>query len=410
MGEKASWAIRITQEREARGWSQAHAVVNLRAVYERANGKEGGTQESLIRQWKEWESGRVQPRHWARYIAATFGTVADDFFPKDQRARLHLVDSAGMDTAELVARLQRSTIDQTTIRAVRVVVDRLCGEYRYRPTHELRMEGQRWLRQITRLLDERLTYAQHGEVLALAARLALLVGCVEYDAGLGNAAETTRQFALELGTELDDRELMGWAHEMSAWFAITSGDYHRAIAVSEHGMRVAGSRGVSVQLAAQAAKAWSRLANVREMEVSLDRGRRILEDLPRPLNPDDHFIIDPAKWHFYEMDAYRNIGNNTLAQTYAEEVLRLGSSDIGGERSPMRNAEARITLGVVAAREGDLDEALTLGHQALAGARRSLPSLLMVGGELAREFARPEYAGDSRTQEFHAAFAAATLR
>jgi tetratricopeptide (TPR) repeat protein len=395
----------MTKEREARGWSQSQAVRNLRAIYERTNGKEGGSHASLIRQWKEWESGRVRPRHWARYIAATFGTVAEDLFPSDPRPSLHLIAAEGMDTAELVARLQRSTVDQPTIRAVRVTVDRLCGEYRYRPANDLRREGQDWLRRMTRLLDERLTYAQHSDMLALAAELALLVGCVEYDAGLRLEAEATRQYALDLSTELDNRDLMGWAHEMSAWFAITSGDYHRAISVSDHGIAVAGPRGVSIQLAAQAAKAWARLANVHEVDAALGRGRQILEDLPRPANPDNHFVIDPAKWHFYEMDVYRNIGKDFLAQVYAEEVLKLGTTETGEERSPMRNAEADITLGVVAARAGDLDQAVTHGFRALKKARQSQPSLIMVGQELARELARPEFVKDSRALEFRAALA-----
>jgi hypothetical protein len=48
----------------------------------------------------------------------------------------------------------------------------------------------------------------------------------------------------------------------------------------------------------------------------------------------------------------------------------------------MRNAEARITLGVVAAREGDLESALTYGQRALSGDRQSIPSLLMVSRDL----------------------------
>ena len=52
----------------------------------------------------------------------------------------------------------------------------------------------------------------------------------------------------------------------------------------------------------------------------------------------------------------------------------------------MRNAEARITLGVVAARAGDKEAAVTHGQRALIGARRSLPSLVMVGQELSGEF------------------------
>ena len=60
---------------------------NLRATYERATGKPAGTQDSLLRQWKDWESGRHQPRYWSRYVAAVFGTVADDLFaePADEQ-------------------------------------------------------------------------------------------------------------------------------------------------------------------------------------------------------------------------------------------------------------------------------------------------------------------------------------
>ena len=221
--ERPNWAVRMTKEREARGWSKPHAVTNLRTVYARMNRKEGGSQESLLRQWKEWEAGRVRPRYWARYIAATFGTVEDDLFPHDPGPDSFLVTASGMDTAELIARLRGSTVDEATLQAVRVTVDRLCTEYRFRATQELRIEGQEWLRRITRLMNERLTYHQHGEVLYLAAMLALLVGCVEHDAGDQVAAEATRRFARDIGAEIDNRDIMGWAHEMSAWFALTSG-------------------------------------------------------------------------------------------------------------------------------------------------------------------------------------------
>jgi hypothetical protein len=398
--DRPTWAVRMTKEREARGWSKAHAVTNLRTVYARMNRKEGGSQDSLLRQWKEWEAGRVRPRYWARYIAATFGTVEDDLFPQDPAPDSLLVTASGMDTAELIARLRGSTVDDATLQAVRVTVDRLCTEYRFRATQELRIEGQEWLRRITRLMNERLTYSQHGEVLYLAAMLALLVGCVEHDAGDQVAAEATRRFALDIGTEIDNRDIMGWAHEMSAWFALTSGDYHRVVAESDHGMKVAGQRGVSVQMAAQSAKAWGRLKNRREVEVALDKGRSILEALPRPSNPDHHFQIDPAKWHFYEMDAYRLVGENPLASTYAEEVLRIGTAVNGEERSPMRNAEARVTLGVVAARAGDIDAAVQHGQSAVQGNRRSLPVLLMMTSELATEIQQNTSKNDPRLRDF----------
>jgi hypothetical protein len=37
----------------------------------------------------------------------------------------------GMDTLELVSRLQRSDLDQATLDGLRIMADRLCPEYRH---------------------------------------------------------------------------------------------------------------------------------------------------------------------------------------------------------------------------------------------------------------------------------------
>lgn len=66
-----------------------------------------------------------------------------------------------------------------------------------------------------------------------------------------------------------------------------------------------------------------------------------------------------------------------MAENLANEVIHASTDFDGKERAPMRLAEARITLGVVAARQGDLDEAISQGGRALNGQRKSLPSLLM---------------------------------
>jgi hypothetical protein len=94
---------------------------------------------------------------------------------------------------------------------------------------------------------------------------------------------------------------------------------------------------------------------------------------------------------FYAMDCYRLLGEDRFAENLAREGIRAGTDFDGSERSPMRMAEARITLGVVAARQGDVDKAGNYGEWALKGDRQSLPSLLMVSRELAaivnRDFA-----------------------
>jgi hypothetical protein len=51
----------------------------------------------------------------------------------------------------------------------------------------------------------------------------------------------------------------------------------------------------------------------------------------------------------------------------------------------MRQAEAELTLAVLAARQGDVDEACSRGTRALQDGRQCRPTLLMVAGELEDE-------------------------
>ncbi|WP_223165590.1 hypothetical protein [Lentzea indica] len=73
----------------------------------------------------------------------------------------------------------------------------------------------------------------------------------------------------------------------------------------------------------------------------------------------------------------------------------------GTERAPMRIAEARITLGVVAARNGDLEGAIEQGRLALNSDRKSLPSLPMVSQDLGTVLAAtfPDEAGAQEHRE-----------
>lgn len=387
------WARRLRDERQARGWSQAQAVRAMRA---HADG-ELTSDSNLVRNLKRWEKGEAEPDAFYRpLLARTYGTVTAALFPAPATPDERLLSATGMGTLEIVQRLRASDVTDTTLAALELTVDRLCSEYPHMPSEQLLIEGRQWLRRMTDLLHGRLTLTQHREVLRLAGFLALLVGCVEYDMGQRAGAEGTRSAALSIGQEAGSGDVVGWAHEMAAWFALTQGDYRGVITAADTGLAAAGETGVAVQLAAQKAKAWARVGDRRQVEVALDRGRTLLEALPYPTNLDNHFVVDPAKFDYYAMDCYRLLGEDRLAATYADEVLRIGSDFDGRELSPMRNAEARITRGVVAARAGDLDSAVHEGQLAIAGNRKSLPSLLMVSRELAHELRRHDDGAPAR--------------
>ncbi|MBV9092362.1 MAG: XRE family transcriptional regulator [Streptosporangiaceae bacterium] len=382
--DRPAWARRMTNEREARGWSQADAVRAMRA---HAPGKLP-EEPSLLRQWKRWEAGEVTPStdFYQPIIAAAFGTVTHAMFPVPPRrdAEADVLAMTGMGTLELVSRLQRSDLDQATLDGLRIMADRLCSEYPFLPADQLLTEGRAWLRRMTGLMGQRVTLKQHREILVLAGWVALLVGCVEYDTGNRQAAETTRQAALSLGADADHGDIMAWANEIRAWINLTSGDYHGVVAAARAGTDIAPHSSVAVQLLAQEAKAWARIGDRRQTEVALDNGRRLLEAMPYPDNLDHHFVVDPTKFDFYAMDCYRHLAEDKMASTLATEVIHASTDFDGTERAPMRLAEARITLGVAAARQGDLEGAIHYGQQALNGKRKSMPSLLMVSRDLTR--------------------------
>ena len=276
-GGRPAWAVRMRAERSARGWSQADAV---RALMAHGGGALPSSQ-SLLRNWKRWESGDVEPDDFYKpLVAATFGTVTAAFFPRDPGDSDALRDARGMDTLELLSRLRASDVSRATLDGVAITAERLACEYPYLPAAQLHIEGRAWLGRITALLDRHLTLAQHQEVLTQAGWVALLLGCLEYDMGQRSASEATRRAALSLGKESGNTDVVGWAHELRAWFALTQGNYQGAVTASLAGEHAAPSSGVTVQLMAQRAKAWARIGDRRQVEVALDAGRRFLERMP----------------------------------------------------------------------------------------------------------------------------------
>lgn len=296
-----------------------------------------------------------------------------------------LIASTGMDTLELLRRVRASAIDTSTIDALNITVEQLCCDYSHRDASELIQAGKEWLGKMTELLDRRLTLGQHRDVLSNAGMLALLVGCLEYDLGDSRSAEATRRMAMELGKESGDIGIVGWAHEMLAWFNLTAGNFRAVIPAAEAGALAAPSHSVAVQLYGQQAKAYARMGMPEQVHEALEKGRALLDRLPYPEKPENHFVIDPDKWDFYAMDTYRIVGEDQLARRNADEVIRRSVNPEGVLIAPMRNAEAQLTLAVIAARQGEIEEASALGVRALRNGRQSRPSLLMVASELERE-------------------------
>ena len=393
--DEHTWHARLRRDRLARNWSQHELARQLISSSPIFHGHDEAILEGSI---KRWESGKIKlPRADAQEaIARLFGTVASSYFAHETATALSRALSED-EATEVITRLRSSSVDGSTLDLVRITLDQLCVDYAQRPAEVVVSEATDWLRELERIRNEkRLTLSQTIEIYDLTGWLALLVSCLRYDTGDDRGAERMRRLALALGEELHSPAILGWSHEISAWMALTQGDPNGMLAAVRAGLAVAKDAPVAVQLHAHAAKAWARIGDRTQLAGALDRGRELLERVPVPSNPRNHFVVDPMKWDFYAMDCARRIGDDALAWSLAETVERQSTTPAGLVVSPMRFAEAQLTKAAVEARAGEVEPAVERAVAALEGNRHSLPSLITVGQEVGHLLATHPTGADFR--------------
>jgi transcriptional regulator with XRE-family HTH domain len=363
-----------------------------------------------------WETGEVLWPHavYRRALVELTGRDAEDlgFVPPYRRSERPLVAEPSVprdtlqaeadifDTLELTRLAEVSDIGAGTIEALHETAELLCRAYPSTPAAVLSERTKRRLQHVIRLLGGRSTLSQHRELLVVAGWLAVLLGCLHYDQGEREEAEAARQAAYQWAKQAGHAELMGWAYEMSAWFALVDSRYEQLIEFAQAGQAIAGTGSAGVQLALQEAKGWSRLGDHKQAEVALIRGAEMLNRMPVPVHPEHHFVFDHTKWMFYASTCYVWLGDDDRAEEHACEVITQHVRPDGSTNAPMRVAQSRINLGIVAARRGDLGQAVSYGHSAFAYERQSLTALASSSADLDAILQR-RYRGEHLARDFH---------
>ena len=281
-------------------------------------------------------------------------------------------------------------------------VDGLCGAYSREDAGELSSRARSHLGYITRLLEGPTTLAQHRELLVLAGRLAALLAWARYGAGDRPAARAACRMARQFAEQAGHGEQAAWSLEIAAWFALVEGRYADTAALAEAGMEHAGITSAGVQLALQSARGYARMGDSRA-QAALRAGRAVLDRLPEPSQPGNHFAFDAAKFEFYVGTILTWVGtDDAAAEEHARYVVTSAGLDSAGHW-PMRVAISELDLAVPAGRRGDLDEAVALGTAALGHRWRSA-QLMPRAAELARDL-EARYPGDRLAGSFAEALA-----
>ena len=305
---------------------------------------------------------------------AAGGTLAA-LAPEPAPRRPHLAATADDSSADEIAALdlarlaELSEVGASTIERLELAVDELATAYPGTRPAELNSRVRGYLGYVGRLLDGRMTLAEHRRLLIVAGWLSLLAATTLIDLHRDHAAAAHLRTAAQLARETSHAEIAAWCLETQAWQVLTEGDYQRAVDISQAAQRVAPkSSSAFIQATAQEGRAWARLGADPETRSALSRVETLVSPLPVPDRPEHHYRYDPAKSEAYTATTLAWLGD-PAAEAYARNVLARLESSIDGPPRPRRAATARLDLSLALIAAGRHDEAAGTALEAVTSGR-----------------------------------------
>ncbi|WP_237107024.1 hypothetical protein [Nonomuraea sp. MG754425] len=316
--------------------------------------------ESLIRMIKDWEAGRHQPKDPYRLLyCRVFGMEEAELFADDAEATVR--DDARfegeIEALELARRVAASDVGDETLDRLESAVDDLAMAYQRTPPAELLKRARQHLSYVSHLINAKKTIVEHRRLLTTGGWLSLLASTCYIDLREFDAAATWLQTSAQLAKHAECPEIAAWCLETEAWQAVTTGDYRRALTLTQ-GAQVIAPRGSSVyiQATAQEGRVWARLGSGPETRDALNRVARLVSPLSMPEHPEHHYRYDPSKSDAYVATTLSWLGD-PAAESYARQVLARMESAADGPFRPRRAASARLDLALALLAADQPDEA-----------------------------------------------------
>jgi transcriptional regulator with XRE-family HTH domain len=306
--------------------------------------------------------------------------------PAHERRRLQSAaswddgDAADEIAALELGRLVEATeVGTGTVERLELAVDELAIAYPSTPSAELYGRLRGYLSYVSRLLDARMTLAEHRRLLAVGGWMSLLAATTLIDLHRDHAAAAHLRTAARLAREADHAEIAAWCLETQAWQVLTAGDYQRAAGISQAAQRIAPKAGSAfIQATAQEGRAWARLGARAETRAALSRVEALVSPLPMPERPEHHYRYDPPKAQVYVATMLSWLGDKA-AERLARQVLAAIEAPEARPR-PRRAALARLDLALALTAANKHDEAAGITLKAIKSGR-----LAPVDGRRARE-------------------------
>ncbi len=280
-------------------------------------------------------------------------------------------DSAADEIAalDLIRIAEATEVGTGILERLDLAVDELAIAYPGTLPADLLDRVRGYLRYVSRLLDARMTLAEHRRLLVVGGWLSLLAATTLIDLHREHAAAAHLHTAAQFARETGHAEIAAWCLETQAWQVLTAGDYRRAVDISLAAQRIAPKSGSAfIQATAQEGRAWARLGAGPETRSALGRVEALVSPLAVPDRPEHHYRYDPAKSEAYTATTLAWLGD-PAAEGYARHVLARLESTVDGPPRPRRAASARLDLSLALIAADRHDEAAGTALEAISSGR-----------------------------------------
>ncbi|MFF3437833.1 hypothetical protein [Streptosporangium sp. NPDC002721] len=319
--------------------------------------------DSLIRMIKDWEAGKHQPKDPYRLLyCRVFGAEEAELFSEESESTTpgdsHFAEE--IEALELARRIAASDVGTETLDRLELAVDDLAMAYQATPPAELLERVRRHLSYVSHLVDAKKTFAEHRRLLTAGGWLSLLASTCHIDLRQFEAAGTWLRTTAQLAKHVEHPEIAAWCLETEAWQAVTTGDYRRALTLTQGAQAIAPrTSSAYIQATAQEGRIWARLGSGPETRDALNRVARLVSPLSMPEHPEHHYRYDPSKSEAYVATTLSWLGD-PAAEPYARQVLARLESAADGLVRPRRAASARLDLALALLATDQPDEASQL--------------------------------------------------
>jgi DNA-binding XRE family transcriptional regulator/tetratricopeptide (TPR) repeat protein len=298
------------------------------------------------------------------------GAAYADFDPFKQPA---------VEAMEFTRRAEASQLGPRTLEHLDSVVSDMAATFPRTPPGELFSKARWYRRQVEDLFAGRYTLREGRELYRHAGSLSVILAWLSNDLGDPVTAEAHCLDAWEHGWQAEDHEICAWAMDAKA----TTFKYSNQPSVSkdaaERGLKQAPQSGAAaVRVSAQLVRACAKLGRADQVE-------DVLKDAQTRFDQLDHqgsglFSVDSGRLAGYAAPSYMSLGRPDRAMPYAQEAISFYQDVSLSERSPTREAIARLDLALAHVALGQPDDAAEQIAQALNSERITAAVVKGLGG------------------------------